>query len=161
MPWLPIGYRVVTPRSGEVAVGRFAGELLNGTLHLRISYRGAGPSDRFSFFIVDFVSDEDVRSVGSEKWWPRPEPSAVRLGPCPAGEVSGTVTIKARSFNRRRMLEGFPTPAAPLLMEAFLPAGVSYPRFTPGGFSRDGVSFDLDGDPVGPANAYPVTARNA
>jgi hypothetical protein len=161
MSWFPLGYVTLGSRSREVRVGRFSGELLDGSLHLRVAYRGGGSPDPLSFFIVDFVGDDGVRSIGSEKWWPKAEPAAVRLGPCPASEASGVVTIKARSFNRRRLLEGFPSPAAPVSVEAFLPSGSAYPWFTPSGFSSDGVTLDLVGGPVGGGGAYRLGVRGA
>lgn len=161
MPWLPIGFSVLGPRSREVPIGRFNGDLTDGSLHLRISYRGSGNPDPLSFFIVDFIGDDGIRSIGSEKWWPKAEPSAVRLGPCPAAVASGTVTIKARSFNRRRMLEGFPSPSAPVFAEVFLSAGTVFPRFAPSGFRSGGVTFFLGGSPVGPAAAYALEVPDA
>jgi len=62
MPWLPIGYHVFGTKTKEVSIGRMAGELLNGTLHLRIAYHGSESPDPLSFFIVDLLDDAGVRS---------------------------------------------------------------------------------------------------
>ena len=161
MPWLPIGFCVLGPSSGEVPVGRFAGELLDGALHLRIAYHGPGDPDPMSFLIVDFLSDSSIRSIGSEKFWPRPQPAAVRLGPCPEEEAAGRVLIKARSFNRRRLLEGLPSPSLPLSVQAYLPAGVTFPRFVPAGIDVPGGVLGLVGSPVGPGGAYAVGVSDA
>ncbi len=161
MSWFPLGLVALGARSREVRVGRFSGDLLDGCLHLRVAYRGGGSPDPLSFFIVDFVGEDGIRSIGSEKWWPKAEPAAVKLGPCPATSASGVVTIKARSFNRRRLLEGFPSPVAPVSIEAFLPSGSSYPWFTPSGFSSDGATLDLIGEPVGAGEAYRLGVQGA
>jgi hypothetical protein len=156
MAWSPVGYVVLGPTTKEVRVGRLAGVLLDGTLHLRVGYGGSGSPDAFSFFIVDFKDDNGIRSVGSAKWWPRPEPSAVRLGPSPEIEIEGSVLIRARSFNSRRLLEGYPSPVAPVFVEAWLPSGQGFPEFTPRGFAIGSDVFNLTGGPVGPAGAYSI-----
>lgn len=161
MPWLPIGYQVIGPNSREVSVGRMAGELLNGCLHLRIAYHGAATPEPLSFYIVDFLDDQGVRSVESVKFWPKNEPAACRLGPCPETEVEGRVMMRARSLNRRRLLSGFPVPMAAFSVEAFLPAGNTFPRFTPAGVQLGDDLLELVGAAVGPGGAYRVGVRGA
>lgn len=161
MSWLSIGYCVFGPNTKEVSIGRMAGELLNGILHLRISYHGSESPDPLSFYIVDFLNDDGVRSVDSVKFWPKGQPSACRLGPCPEVEVVGRVLIRARSLNARRLLSGFPAPVAPLSVQAFLPAGTTFPRFTPAGIQAGEQLFNLTGAPVGPGGAHPVGLSNA
>jgi len=161
VPWLPIGYQVIGPNSREVSVGRMAGELLDGCLHLRIAYRGSAVPDPLSFFIVDFLDDDGIRSVESVKFWPKREPAACRLGPCPETEVAGRVMMRARSLNRRRLLSGYPVPAAPFLVEAYLPAGSTFPRFTPAGVRLGDDLLELVGDAVGPGGAFRLGVRGA
>ena len=138
-----------------------AGELLNGCLHLRIAYQGTADPDPLSFFIVDFLDDDGIRSIDSVKFWPKAQPAACRLGPCPETEVAGRVMMRARSLNRRRLLSGFPVPTAPFSVEVFLPAGTTFPRFTPAGLQLGDDLLELVGDAVGPGGAFRVGVRGA
>lgn len=158
--WQPIGFANLAANTPQVVIGRFAGELLNGVLHLRIAYEATAGPDPLSFLIVDFLDDDGTHSLGAEKYWPRPEPSVVRLGPSIESEAAGTVLLRPRSYNLRWLEAGLPAPRIPLSVSAWLPNGISFPRYIPSGFA-DGFSvFDPSGDPVGPGGAEALIPRN-
>ena len=158
--WHPIGFVALSAFASQVVVGRFAGELPNGLLHLRMSYAARSSPDPLSFLIVDFLDDSGVHSLGSEKWWPRPEPGVVRLGPSIGPEAEGRVLLRPRSYNMRWLEAGVPLHFLPVFVEAWLPQGTSSPQYLPTGFD-DGFSlFDLSGVSVGPAGAQELIPRN-
>lgn len=159
--WHPIGFCVVGPASPEVRVGRFAGDLPGGVLHLRVAYHGPASPDPLSFFILDFLGDDGVRSLGSSRWWPRSEPSVVVLGPSYVSTVAGFVLLRARSYNTRWLSAGLPEPVAKISIQAYLPSGSSSPLFVPGGLFSGPDQYGPIGDPVGPAGAYALGKMNA
>jgi hypothetical protein len=106
--------------------------------------------------IVDFLSDEGVRSVGSEKFWPKPQPAAVSLGPCVEQIVAGEVLLKARRITRRQFASTIPPSGARFWVEAFIPPGTAEPRYVSPLVGEGEVTFTLTGEPVGPAGAYAV-----
>jgi hypothetical protein len=154
MSWHPIGYRTVGALDGEVRIGRFAGTLPGGVLHLRAAYHGTSGPDPLSFGILDFLDDDGIRSVGSQKWWPKPQPSAVSLGPCPVAEVEGAILFSARSYNVKWLELGLPQPQIGVSVQAWLPVGVSEPIFCPSSLIVGADEYKITGSPVGPSSAY-------
>lgn len=154
--WHPIGYVIAAPTDREITVGRFASDLPGSVLSLQAAYRGPGSPDVLSFCILDFLDDDQTRSLGSERWWPKPQPSIVRLGPGVASAVSGSVLLRMRRYNRSWLESGLPGPTLPVLVSAWLPVGTTVPRFVPRGFTVGDRFFDLTGGPVGPGAAHPL-----
>jgi hypothetical protein len=156
MTWHPIGLTTVGANDREVSLGRFAGVLPGGVLHLQLRYAGEGSPDLLSFCIVDFLDDDGARSLGSDRWWPKAQPSAVRLGPGVVSEVAGTVLLRPRTYNLQWLKAGLPAPTLPVSVSAWLPDGLSFPYFVPRGFAVGAGFFDVAGDPVGPGGAHAV-----
>lgn len=154
MPWFPVGSCSVGPGSREVSVGRVAGDLLDGRLHLRIATAGGAGGDPLSFLVVDFLNSDEVRCFGSEQFWVKPQPAAVVLGPSPDVSVDGEVLIGVRGINRRRLSGSGASRSVRFAVEVFLSAGGSAPRLTAPFVSDDGRTLDLVGGPVGPAGAF-------
>jgi hypothetical protein len=102
------------------------------------------------------VDDDGARSLGSDRWWPKLQPSAVRLGPGVVSEVAGTVLLRPRTYNLQWLKAGLPAPTMPVAVSAWLPNGLVFPRFVPRGFSVGAGFFDVAGEPVGPGGAYAV-----
>lgn len=145
--WLPVGLVWVSGTTGETTVGRVAATVLGGVLHLRASTLGANP-DPLSFLIFDFLSTDGERSLGSEKWWPRAEPAAVRLGPGVTDTIDGRVLLQPRGYNRQWLRVGHPSRTLPILVEAFTASGTTLPRFLPSGVvAGDGVYRAATGSP--------------
>jgi hypothetical protein len=161
MPWFPVGIGYLHSASVEVAIGRVAGVLPGGLLHLRLDCGGGSDIDPLSFLIVDLLGDDGIRPLGSEKFWPKREPAAVRLGPSAEEAVAGVVTLRPRSINRRRLAEGEVLRALPVRVEAFLSAQPALPRFSSAGFVRGERRLQLSGGPVGPAGAWAVRLSDA
>ena len=159
MTWHPIGYRVVGPFDGEVSVGRFAGILPGGILHLLATYHGISGPDPLSFGIFDFLNDDGIRSLGSEKWWPRPQPSAVRLGPAPEEEAEGRILFRLRSYNTGWIRHGLPEPRFAVSVQAWLPVGSSEPLYCPAGFVVGATEYGLPGDAADSSLAYPLAPK--
>lgn len=158
--WRPIGFAVVDPFISEIAVGHLSAVLPDGLLILRLAYLGGGNLDPLSFLIADFLDDSGFRSLGSEKWWPRPQPSTVRLGPGAPGPVSGVVLLRLRSYNAKWLQSGLPAPSFPIGIAAWLPDGQTVAKYLPLGFNDGYVLRDGLGEPVGPGGARPVMGEN-
>jgi hypothetical protein len=156
MPWFPVGACYLSSTSVEVAIGHVSGVLSGGLLHLRLDCGGGSDVDPLSFLIVDLLGDDEIRPLGSEKFWPKREPAAMRLGPCAEEAVSGVVTLRSRSINKRRLAEREGPRFLPVRVEAFLPSQPALPRFTPAGFARGEQQLQLSGGPIGPGGAWPV-----
>lgn len=144
--WKLAGIATVTARSTEVGLGTCSGTTIDGRVPLLITTLQPANVWPLGFGLVGLVEAGNVRSFGTEKYYPQREPSLVNLGPGVSGTFSGRIVFRPRGYNRRWLDSGYPAPVWVIRAAVFDDGATTTPTYSPNSFTLDGVEAVRDGD---------------
>jgi len=144
--WKLAGIAAISARSAEVSLGSAAGTTLEGRVPLLLTTLQPANVWPLGFAVVGLVEAGNVRSFGSERYYPQREPTLVNLGPGVSSSYSGRIVLRPRGYNRRWLESGYPAPVWIVRAAVYDNGANTAPTFTPNSFTLDGVEAVRDGD---------------
>lgn len=134
LQWQPVGIAVLSATSAEVVLGTFSATLTDGYLPVLVGTMFPEDPTPLGFGVVGVIDNTGIRSVPSGRYYPNRQPEVLALGPATLASVTGEITFKPRSYNRRWLEHGIPAPTWAVRAMVASAEPQPTPRFTPGGF---------------------------
>jgi len=135
-----LGAALVLPWTERVAVGHFAGDLINGQLLLTVTTTNPEVISGLAFGVFSLVDDDsNVRILGEARYYPRPEPTTISLGYGDKTSVSGDLLFEPRAYNLRWLKRAESGGFWSMGVEAETPNGAGTPAYTPTGVAFNGA----------------------
>lgn len=157
MTWTRIGAVTIGATTTTAYLGKVRAPLIDGFLHLRLSSEAGDTLRPLSFGVVIPETTTGEGAVPAGRYYPQNKPALVPLGPGLGPVFDGVLRFRPRGYNLRWLKVGYPAGSWTVIADAWSPDPAGLPEFTVYGWT-DGetLSFTLDSERVGPANAAPL-----